>query len=185
VAKIYTRTGDDGTTGVIGGKRVSKDSPWTNAGGSLDELSALIGVVRSNALPSRVDEVLQLVQSHLIVIGSEIAAPEGIARRGPQIRDEDVKALESEIDALENDLVPLKQFILPGGGRAAAELHLARAVARRAEREYVALSRMEKASPKVLCYLNRLSDLCFVLARWVNQNQNIPELLPLPSKPED
>lgn len=185
MAKIYTRTGDDGTTGVVGGNRVSKDSPLVGAIGSLDELNALIGVVRSNELPPRVDRVLQLVQNHLIVIGTEIATPEGTARRGRGVGEEDVKALEGEIDALECDLIPLKQFILPGGTRAAAELHLVRAVARRTECECVALSRLEKVSPKILCYFNRLSDLCFVLARWVNQNQNVPELQPSPSKPKD
>jgi cob(I)alamin adenosyltransferase len=180
VARIYTRTGDDGTTGLIGGKRVSKDSPMIEACGSLDELNALIGIVRSNALPAGVDKLLQLVQNDLFVIGAEIATPEGTARKSAGIGDEEVKRLELEIDALENDLTPLKQFILPGGTRAAAELHLVRAVARRAERQCVTLSRLEKAAPQILCYLNRLSDLCFVLARHANQNAS--EWRPSPAK---
>jgi cob(I)alamin adenosyltransferase len=181
VTKIYTRTGDDGTTGLIGGKRVSKSSPWIEACGSLDELNALIGVIRSDALPARVDKVLQLVQNDLFVIGAEIAAPEEATRKSRGIGNEEVKELESEIDALESDLTPLKQFILPGGARAAAELHLARAVTRRAERQCVVLSRVEKVAPQILCYLNRLSDLCFVLARYINRHQNVPELHPSPA----
>ncbi len=173
--KIYTRTGDNGTTGLIGGKRVSKDSPIIRACGSLDELNALIGVVRSNSLPAKLDQILQNAQDTLFLIGAEVATPEGTTRTGRGIGDEDVRGLESDIDALGNDLIPLKQFILPGGTRAAAELHLARAAARRAERDCVAVSGLEKAAPTVLCYLNRLSDLCFVLARYVNQQQNVPE----------
>jgi cob(I)alamin adenosyltransferase len=182
VARIYTRTGDDGTTGLIGGKRVSKDSPLIETNGSLDELNALIGIVRSNPLPAMVEKVLQRLQEDLFVMGAEIATPEDATRKGHKIGDEDIKNLEHEIDALENDLVPLKSFILPGGTKAAAELHLVRAVARRAERQCVAQSRLVKIAPNVLSYLNRLSDLFFVLARYVNQSQNVPELHPAPER---
>jgi cob(I)alamin adenosyltransferase len=178
VARIYTRTGDDGTTGLIGGKRVSKDSPRIEACGSLDELNALLGIVRSHALPHRVDQVLLRVQDCLFTIGAELATPEGVERRNPEFGDEEVRGLENEIDALEDSLQPLRQFILPGGARAGAELHLARAVARRAERHCVYLSRLEKVSPNILRYLNRLSDLCFVLARHINRQHSAPELNP-------
>jgi cob(I)alamin adenosyltransferase len=185
VARIYTRTGDDGTTGLVGGKRVTKDFPLVAACGELDELNALIGVVRSSALPGMADKILEGVQNALFVIGAEIATPEGIAQKSPGISDEEIRSLETEIDALEEDLEPLRQFILPGGAKAAAELHLARAVARRAERHLVALSRIQRITPQVLCYLNRLSDLCFVLARYINRNQGVPEFHPSPVKLED
>jgi cob(I)alamin adenosyltransferase len=175
VARIYTRTGDDGTTGLVGGKRVTKDSPLIEACGALDELNALLGVVRSNSLPDKADKVLALVQNDLFEIGTEIATPEGASPKCRGICDEDVRGLEKEIDALENELEPLRQFILPGGARSAAELHFARTVARRAERHCVSLSRLQKIAPQVLCYLNRLSDLCFVLARYINRHQAVPD----------
>jgi cob(I)alamin adenosyltransferase len=168
LARIYTRTGDDGTTGLIGGKRVSKESPVIEAGGSLDEVNAILGVVRSHPLPAHVDEVLQTIQENLFTIGAELATPEESERRSKFLGDEDVLKLESEIDAFENGLSPLKQFIMPGGTIPGAELHVARAVARRAERQCVSLSRCQKINPRILCYLNRLSDLLFVLARCVN-----------------
>jgi len=178
VAKIYTRTGDDGTTGLVGGQRVSKDAPLIEACGSLDELNAHIGLVRSCGLPDDVNTMLQNIQSELFTIGTQIATPEGSNIKIQGIGDEEVANLEHEIDALENTLLPLKQFILPGGSRAASALHLARTVARRAERRCVTLSRSGKLDPRVLRYLNRLSDLCFLLARYANQYQSVPELHP-------
>jgi len=178
MARIYTRTGDNGTTGLIGGKRVSKDSPRIEACGSLDELNALLGVARSHALPTAVDKVLELVQDRLFTIGAELAAPEGVASCSKELIDEEVRGLEKEIDAFETSLKPLKQFILPGGTAAGATLHLARAVARRAERHCVFLSRLERVPPQILRYLNRFSDLCFVLARYVNRQQSIEERHP-------
>lgn len=175
MARIYTRAGDDGTTGLIGGKRVSKDTPRIEACGSVDELNAMIGVVRSHALPERVDKALQRVQEDLFAIGASLAAPEDAGRSNWEIRDADVSALEKEIDACEDSLKPLAQFILPGGAGAGAALHLARTVSRRAERRCVALSRLENIDLQIIRYLNRLSDLCFVLARYVNRQQSIPE----------
>jgi len=172
LTRIYTRTGDDGTTGLIGGKRVPKDSPRIEACGSLDELSALLGVVRSHAVPEEVDAVLRLVQEHLFAMGSELATPEGAGLKREGIGESQVRMLENEMDAFEGRMPQLKKFILPGGGAAGAELHVARAVARRAERHCVTLSRLEKINPQILCYINRLSDLCFVLARYVNQEQS-------------
>lgn len=178
VARIYTRAGDDGTTGLIGGKRVSKDTPRIEACGSVDELNAIIGAVRSYALPESVDKALQRVQENLFLIGASLATPEGADRSSWEIRDADVSALEKEIDAYEDSLEPLAQFILPGGAAAGASLHLARTISRRAERRCVALSRIEKIDLQIICYLNRLSDFCFVLARYVNRQQSIPESHP-------
>jgi cob(I)alamin adenosyltransferase len=178
VVRIYTKTGDNGTTGLIGGKRVSKDSPYIEACGSLDELNALLGLVRSHNLPDDIDKVLGQLQDDLFLVGAELATPEGKVRRSREVGDGDVRRLEGEIDLLELSLEPLKKFILPGGSVPGAQLHLARAVARRAERHCVALSRIENVNPRVLQYLNRLSDLCFVLARSVNRLQSVPEAHP-------
>ncbi len=178
MARIYTRTGDKGTTGLIGGRRVPKNSPRIEAGGTLDEVNALLGVVRSYELPAEVAGILHTVQSDLFKIGAEIASPKEVKPQSPQIGDEETRRLERGIDAIEKSLEPLKKFILPGGSAAGAQLHLARAVTRRAERQCVALSRVEKINPAILRYLNRLSDLCFVLARFVNRQQSAPESHP-------
>ncbi len=172
MTKIYTRTGDDGTTGLIGGKRVTKDSPRIEACGSLDELNAGIGVVRSFSLPDNVDRVLRQVQEILFWIGSELASPEDFGRGSQRLGDVEVRNLENEIDTFEEELTPLRQFVLPGGTGAGAQLHLVRALARRTERQCVSLSRIEKLNPQILRYLNRLSDFCFVLARYVNRQQS-------------
>lgn len=181
MVRIYTRTGDDGTTGLIGGKRVSKDHLRIEAYGSVDELNALLGVVQSYSLPKRVERILQRIQDDLFTIGADLAVPAGVDRNDykvPGVADADITALESEIDACEQRLEPLRKFILPGGTTAAALLHLARTVARRAERHCVSLTRAENVDPQILRYLNRLSDLCFVLARFVNRQSGQPESHP-------
>jgi cob(I)alamin adenosyltransferase len=175
VARIYTRTGDNGTTGLIGGKRVSKDSPCIEATGMLDELNAQLGIVRSHTLPGEVGEILYGIQDTLFTIGAELATPEGADRRSEPIRDEDVQKLEKQIDHFESMLPPLKKFVLPGGTISGAALHLSRAVARRAERACVALSRTQTVDKQIVRYLNRLSDLLFVLARYVNHQNSLPE----------
>jgi cob(I)alamin adenosyltransferase len=175
VARIYTRTGDDGTTGLIGGTRTTKDSPLIEACGELDQLNAMIGLVRSNRLPERADKILELVQNDLFTIGIEIMTPEATAGSSGGIRDEGVLALEREIDAFEKELEPLRRFLLPGGSRAAAELHLTRATARRIERRCIALAKNQKVSQQILCYLNRLSDLFFVMARYLNRHEGVAE----------
>ena len=175
LSRIYTKTGDDGTTGLIGGKRVAKDSPFIEACGSLDELNAVIGVARSRVLPDNVEKVLQPIQENLFMIGAELASPKDSGHADRRIGEEEVRDLEKEIDKFQNGLTPLKHFILPGGTGAGAQLHLARAVARRTERRCVSLSRIEKINPGILCYLNRLSDLFFVLARYVNALQSAKE----------
>jgi cob(I)alamin adenosyltransferase len=163
---------------LIGGKRVPKDSLRVEACGSLDELNALIGVVRGHALPEPVDRILQLIQEHLFVIGTELATLDEGGRKSAGIGEDTVRSLENEIDRIEEGLPPLRQFIMPGGSLAGAELHLTRAVARRAERHCVSLSRLETVDPQILGYLNRLSDLFFVLARYVNRQQTAQERHP-------
>jgi cob(I)alamin adenosyltransferase len=178
VARIYTKTGDNGTTGLIGGKRVPKDSPVTETVGSLDELNAWLGLVRSLRLPDNIDQSIRCVQEDLFLISAELATPEGAVPRSRGIGDEEIRRVEREIDTLEGNLKPLKQFILPGGSPEGAYLHLTRAVARRAERQCVALSRIGPVNPQILQYMNRLSDLCFVLARYANSLKSMPESHP-------
>jgi cob(I)alamin adenosyltransferase len=178
VTKIYTKTGDDGTTGLPGGNRVSKDSPRVKTYGSLDELNAMLGVVCSCTLPEAVGKTLNRIQDDLFTISAMLSSPEGAGDKVggiSGITDADVQALENEIDKCEAQLPPLSQFILPGGSAAGVLLHLARAVARRAERCCVTLARSETMPPQILCYMNRLSDLLFVLARLVNHRDSQPE----------
>lgn len=169
--KIYTRTGDTGETGLFGGPRVRKDALRVEAYGTVDELNAVLGVARTAALPSRIDAILQRVQHELFEVGAELATPAAAARGHELVGPRHVAALEEDIDRVEESLPPLKQFILPGGAPGAAWLHLARTVCRRAERLVVALAHApaETLSPHLLVYLNRLSDLLFVLAREANQ----------------
>jgi cob(I)alamin adenosyltransferase len=181
MARIYSTTGDDGSTGLIGGKRVPKDDPRIEACGSIDELNAVLGVVSSFPLPDKVAKMLGGVQDTLFSIGAGIALPPGQERGEwgiPAIADEHVKELELHIDSCQEALPPLRHFILPGGNQAGAMLHLARTVARRAERRCVTLSRIEPVDLQVIRYLNRLSDLCFVLARYVNREDSRQETHP-------
>ncbi|MCB1213971.1 MAG: cob(I)yrinic acid a,c-diamide adenosyltransferase [Deltaproteobacteria bacterium] len=168
--KIYTKTGDQGKTGLFGGDRVAKDHPRIEAYGSLDEVNSLMGVVLSLEPPQKINEALLRVQQELFVLGSELATPHPSTQMAASfIQETQVKTLEKEIDSWEKDLKPLKQFILPGGTPAAAYLHLARTVCRRAERLVVALAEKENIRSEVLEYLNRLGDWLFVAGRWTNQ----------------
>jgi cob(I)alamin adenosyltransferase len=164
LSKIYTRTGDDGQTGLGDGSRVDKDSLRVNAYGTVDEANSCIGVVLACDLPEtvnmRIREVLTRVQHQLFDLGGELCVP-GMAL----IHQADIDRLEHDLDGFNADLPPLKDFILPGGGLAAASCHIARTVTRRAERECVTLGRSEQVRPDVVRYLNRLSDLLFVLCR--------------------
>jgi len=178
LTRIYTRTGDDGTTGLVGGSRSSKDSPVIETGGDIDELSALIGVARSLPLPNGIDAILQAIQERLLFIGIAVATPAGVNARVPEISEEDILKLEKEIDALQTQLPPLDRFIFPGGSPAGAQLHLARAVARRVERRCIALGRTCAVAPELISWLNRLSDLLFILARFVNNKQSATENSP-------
>ncbi|MFD0739954.1 cob(I)yrinic acid a,c-diamide adenosyltransferase [Lysobacter koreensis] len=160
LSKIYTKTGDDGTTGLGDGNRVAKDSARVNAYGTVDEANSTIGLVLACELPVNVQALLTAVQHQLFDLGGELCIPGHAA-----IFDADIAALEQHLDAFNDALPPLKDFILPGGGDAAARCHVARTVVRRAERETVSLARVEAIRPEAIRYLNRLSDLLFVLAR--------------------
>ncbi len=160
LSKIYTRTGDDGTTGLGDGSRVAKDSTRVAAYGTTDELNSAIGMVLACEVPARVREVLTQAQHDLFDLGGELCIP-GME----MIHDADVTRLENVLDEFNQDLPVLKEFILPGGGMAAAHCHLARTICRRAERGTVTLAREETVRPEAVRYLNRLSDLLFVIAR--------------------
>jgi len=160
LSKIYTRTGDDGSTGLGDGSRVAKESARVTAYGTVDEANSTIGLVLASDVPDDVRALLTAVQHQLFDLGGELCIPGHAA-----ISDEDVARLEQHLDRFNADLPALKDFILPGGGEAGARCHVARTVVRRAERETVALSRVEPVRPEAMRYLNRLSDLLFVLAR--------------------
>jgi cob(I)alamin adenosyltransferase len=167
--KIYTKTGDDGTTGLFGGGRVSKGDPIVEAYGTIDELNAVIGMARATRLDAFADGLLARIQSDLFTLGAEVACVPGEEHKLKMnlIEDADGLRLEQAIDEAEKDLPPLKNFVLPGGSPQAAALHFARTVTRRAERLLVRMPNDER--PCVVVYLNRLSDLLFVLARRANK----------------
>ena len=160
LTKIYTRTGDDGTTGLGDGKRVAKDSARVSAYGTVDELNSALGVVLAQPLPDALRDALTEVQHELFDLGGELCIP-----GSEMIQEADIVRLERRLDGFNEDLPPLKDFILPGGGAAAAHCHLARTICRRAERELVTLSHHDAVRSEAIRYLNRLSDLLFVLAR--------------------
>jgi len=177
--RIYTKTGDDGTTGLLGSGRVPKDDPRVEAYGTIDELNAVLGLARAQGLDPAADLLVAQLQNDLFVVGSALAdvSPQGRFRNAVTSRH--VEQLETAIDSMETELAPLVQFILPGGAPAAAQVHLARTVCRRAERLIVRLShRPDQDVPSALIvYLNRLSDLLFVLARAVNHRAGISDTL--------
>jgi len=182
MAKIYTRTGDSGETSLWGGQRLPKYSSRVEAIGSVDEANASLGVVRmeltrSGVAPSGLDELLAEIQHRLFEVGAELAAANSRDRVGGTLSDADVQALELAIDRWEAGLEPLRQFIVPGGAAAAAQLHLARCVCRRAERRLAKLAAEEQLRGEMLRYLNRLSDLLFVLARAVNQANRLTDVI--------
>jgi cob(I)alamin adenosyltransferase len=160
LTRIYTRTGDDGTTGLADGSRVPKDAPRVEALGDVDELNSVLGLLLAEALPDALGAALEGVQHDLFDLGAELAVPGGSFLDGARVPE-----LERWLDRLNGELPPLEEFILPGGGRAAALCHQARAVCRRAERRLIALAREEAVSENARHYLNRLSDLLFVAAR--------------------
>lgn len=178
--KIYTRTGDDGTTGLFGGSRVAKTAPRVEAYGTIDETCAAIGVARAAGLPSAIDAVLEQLQNDLFTIGAELSCAPGKADKLLKtmrlLEASDVERLEKAIDTAEEGLPPLRSFILPGGTQAASALHLARCIARRAERCVLALDGADAARREIVVYLNRLSDLLFVLARRANHEAKVADL---------
>ncbi|MCH5375793.1 MAG: cob(I)yrinic acid a,c-diamide adenosyltransferase [Planctomycetes bacterium] len=176
--KIYTKTGDNGETGLLAGPRVSKDHVRVEAYGEVDEINALLGLARSERLPQEIDRILVRVQHELFNVGAELACPYPEAYGLPMVDLPRIDALEAEIDRFEDELPPLRQFILPGGSRASALLHVARTVCRRAERRVVSLRKAdpEHVSENVLGYLNRLGDLLFLLARAANHALNVDDV---------
>lgn len=172
LSKIYTRTGDDGTTGLGDGTRINKDSLRVEVMGDVDELNAVIGVLLAEPLSEAISKTLTRVQHDLFDLGGEVCIP-GHA----MVKPERVDALENVLDELNDQLEPLKEFILPGGTRAAAYCHLARTVCRRAERQLIRLNREAAVTPASLKYLNRLSDLLFVMCRAINKDAGRPDVL--------
>ena len=185
ITRVYTRTGDKGDTALVGGKRVAKDSLRIEAYGTVDELNSIVGLARAfnqEATPEpardQLEDVLKRLQNELFDLGSELATPAEARYQGMfRVGDEQVKALEDLMDRCEKDLEPLKSFVLPGGGRVSAFLHQCRTVCRRAERTVLRLSREEDIGPEPVRYLNRLSDLFFVLSRWIGKQNEERELL--------
>jgi cob(I)alamin adenosyltransferase len=186
ITRVYTRRGDRGETDLVGGRRVAKDSPRIDAYGAVDELNAALGVVRAaNAARRRrlaaareLDGVLRKLQNELFDLGSELATPPEDFRPGMfRVGEAEVKALEALMDRCQQELRPLRSFVLPGGGEVSALLHVARTVCRRAERDVLRLMRVEEIGDRPLAYLNRLSDLLFVLSRWIGRRLGEREFL--------
>jgi cob(I)alamin adenosyltransferase len=186
ITRVYTRTGDNGETALVGGKRVPKDSPRIEAYGTIDELNSIVGLARAfndEKLDAGdayrfLDVVLRRIQDELFDLGGELATPSEAFREGMyRVSDREVKKIEQLIDECQKELEPLKSFVLPGGGKIAAYLHQCRTVCRRAEREILRLSRVEDLGEWPLKYVNRLSDLFFVLARWIGKQTGEAEYL--------
>jgi cob(I)alamin adenosyltransferase len=185
LVKIYTKAGDKGETGLIGGKRVSKADPRIVAYGSIDELNSTIGVAisllesKNQKLFSDLISVLVQIQNDLFIVGSDLADPNYSSEsehKTPRVNEKMASALEPVIDKFENELAPITYFILPGGSVEASFLHLSRSVARRAETAVVELAKSQTINPAIIIYLNRLSDLLFVAARLVNKRMNVKDI---------
>jgi cob(I)alamin adenosyltransferase len=176
--KIYTKTGDDGSTGLFGGPRVQKDDPRIDAYGTVDELNSILGLARAEQPVGEIDQFLMRLQNDLFALGAELATPRPGDQGTQLIGSLQIEALERAIDRFETELEPLRQFVLPGGSKAAAQLHLARTVCRRAERLLVTLTTqsVDPISPDLVIYLNRLSDVLFVLARIVNKSAGVGDV---------
>jgi cob(I)alamin adenosyltransferase len=192
INRVYTRTGDGGATGLAGGQRVPKDGPRIEAYGTVDELNAFVGTARSmveeiaerNARVSPLAPILLRVQHELFNLGSILATlPEDVHPHQARITAADVERLEYEMDRENADLQPLRSFVLPGGGRLNAALHVCRTVCRRAERASIALARVESVPPEAIRYLNRLSDAFFVWSRWASHVSSEEETLWDPNRP--
>ncbi|MDO5509441.1 MAG: cob(I)yrinic acid a,c-diamide adenosyltransferase [Weeksellaceae bacterium] len=185
--KIYTKTGDKGTTSLYGGTKVSKADLRIESYGTTDELNSAIGCIMAHTQKEDVHNALISIQKQLFVLGAELATPpdklflaNGKSRIGKTLQEEDITALENHIDQMESELPALQKFILPGGGAAAAHAHLARTICRRAERRVVALKNEDEVRKLLVIYLNRLSDYLFVLARKLSKDAGIPDTEWLP-----
>ena len=175
ISKVVTKTGDKGQTALIGGDRVSKGSLRVSAYGEVDELNSCLGLAVAHLSDSECQEILQEIQHRLFTVGADLASPSGVAV--PRVTEAHIERLEEVLEGLMEELPPLEEFILPGGGPGGATLHLARTVARRAERTTVALGDVDEINPLAVIYLNRLSDFLFVLARVANRREERPETL--------
>ncbi len=176
--KIYTRTGDSGDTALFGGDRVNKDHLRIEAYGTVDETNSMIGMAREYIEKeghAGLIAILHRIQSELFVLGADLATPNDSKAVVPRIQPDHSSGLEQEIDKLEEDLPALKHFVLPGGSLAASSIHLARTICRRAERRTVSLHHNDSINPETVVYLNRLSDLLFVMARWLNFKAGVVE----------
>ena len=173
--KIYTKTGDDGTTGLIGNKRVKKSNLRIATYGQVDELNAGIGIILSSKLGKDIRDLLTRIQNDLFVVGADLANP-NLDNKSNRVTSEMVLFLEKEIDRLEEKLSPITFFILPGGDIVASQVHLARAICRRSEIDVVKLSEVDKINNECLVYMNRLSDLLFVVARTINKRKKISDI---------
>jgi len=191
INRVYTRTGDAGETGLAGGQRVAKDGPRIEAYGTVDELNAFLGAARATTKTLAADRlslaplaaILLRVQHELFNLGSILATlPEDVHPRQARVTDAEVAQLEAEMDQMNADLAPLRSFVLPGGSRLNAELHICRTVCRRAERAVVTLTRTEPVPPEAVRYLNRLSDALFVWSRWASHMSGAPETLWQPNQ---
>ena len=182
LSKIYTRTGDKGTTGLGDGERRAKDDPRIEAYGTVDELNAALGLMVLNLGNSETTALLTSLQNDLFDLGADLCVPEDTSRRSSALRvtEAQVKKLEEHIDQMNKDLPPLNSFILPGGGVGGSWAHLARTIARRAERRISTLAKTDSINPHALAYINRLSDFLFVLSRHLNRLEETPEPLWVP-----
>jgi len=186
ITRVYTRTGDRGETALVGGKRVPKDSLRIEAYGTIDELNSIVGLARAfneekladGDAHRFLDTMLRQIQDELFDLGSELATPPDFFKEGMyRVSEKEIKKIEQLIDECQKELEPLKSFVLPGGGRIGAYLHQCRTVCRRAEREILRLSRAEELSEWPIKYVNRLSDLFFVLSRWISKKTGKDEYL--------
>lgn len=175
MTKIYTKTGDDGSTGLIGGKRISKSSQRIIAYGAIDELNSSIGIVLSSKLDEDIHDLLEIIQNDLFVVGADLANPD-LKILPNRITENMVTFLETNIDKFEGELSPIAYFILPGGDTVSGQVHLARAISRRAETHIVQLSENEAINKICQIYMNRLSDLLFVIARLINKRKMIKDV---------
>jgi len=190
ITKVYTRSGDSGTTGLVGGKRLPKDHPRIMAYGTVDELNSVIGIVLSFLLQKKESTrrkelavILEAIQQKLFDMGSQLATLPGDEYKGQiYLKPEDTVWLEGIIDSMNEELQPLKSFILPGGTPLNSFLHLSRTVCRRAEREIIKLNQIDLVSPEIIKFINRLSDFLFVTGRWVTEKLGENEILWKPGK---